>query len=71
VYTPEIYPAALRSVGVSGCSVLARLGAMLTPFVAQVLMDSSKVQAMSTYALVGLLASIACAFLPRENVGYH
>ncbi|XP_017124667.1 synaptic vesicle 2-related protein [Drosophila gunungcola] len=71
VYTPEIYPAALRSVGVSGCSVLARLGAMLTPFVAQVLMDSSKVQAMSTYAFVGLLASIACAFLPRENVGYH
>ncbi|XP_017070120.1 synaptic vesicle 2-related protein [Drosophila eugracilis] len=71
VYTPEIYPATLRSVGVSGCSVLARLGAMLTPFVAQVLMDTSKVQAMSTYAFVGLLASIACAFLPRENVGYH
>ncbi|KAH8291010.1 hypothetical protein KR054_007676 [Drosophila jambulina] len=71
VYTPEIYPAALRSVGVSGCSVLARLGAMLTPFVAQVLMDTSKVQAISTYAVVGLLAAIACAFLPRENVGYH
>ncbi|KAH8237052.1 hypothetical protein KR038_003415 [Drosophila bunnanda] len=71
VYTPEIYPAALRSVGVSGCSVLARLGAMLTPFVAQVLMDTSKVQAISTYAVVGLLASVACAFLPRESVGYH
>eukprot|EP00099_Drosophila_melanogaster_P012486 NP_001286807.1 uncharacterized protein Dmel_CG4324, isoform C [Drosophila melanogaster] len=71
VYTPEIYPAALRSVGVSGCSVLARLGAMLTPFVAQVLMDSSRIQAMSTYAIVGLLASIACVFLPRETVGYH
>ncbi|KAH8401398.1 hypothetical protein KR009_005269 [Drosophila setifemur] len=71
VYTPEIYPAALRSIGVSGCSVLARLGAMLTPFVAQVLMDTSKAQALSTYALVGLMASVACAFLPRENLGYH
>ncbi|KAH8269565.1 hypothetical protein KR018_009410 [Drosophila ironensis] len=71
VYTPEIYPAGLRSVGVSGCSVLARLGAMLTPFVAQVLMDTSKVQAISTYAFVGLLASVACVFLPRENLGYH
>ncbi|KAH8322543.1 hypothetical protein KR074_003173 [Drosophila pseudoananassae] len=71
VYTPEIYPAGLRSVGVSGCSVLARLGAMLTPFVAQVLMDTSKIQALSTYALVGLFASVACIFLPRENVGYH
>lgn len=71
MYTPEIYPAALRSVGVSGCSVLARLGAMLTPFVAQVLMDSSRIQATSTYAIVGLLASIACVFLPRETVGYH
>ncbi|XP_022223913.2 synaptic vesicle 2-related protein [Drosophila obscura] len=71
VYTPEIYPAALRSIGVSGCSVLARLGAMLTPFVAQVLMESSRVQAVSIYGCVGLLAAIACAFLPRENMGYH
>ncbi|XP_033234108.1 synaptic vesicle 2-related protein isoform X2 [Drosophila pseudoobscura] len=71
VYTPEIYPAALRSIGVSGCSVLARLGAMLTPFVAQVLMETSRVQAVSIYGFVGFLAAIACAFLPRESVGYH
>lgn len=36
VYTPEVYPTALRSVGVGGCSALARLGAMATPYVAQV-----------------------------------
>lgn len=28
VYTPEVYPTNLRSVGVGGCSSLARLGAM-------------------------------------------
>lgn len=36
VYTPEVYPTSLRSVGVGGCSALARLGAMCTPYVAQV-----------------------------------
>lgn len=36
VYTPEVYPTSLRSVGVGGCSALARLGAMATPYVAQV-----------------------------------
>lgn len=36
VYTPEVYPTALRSVGVGGCSALARLGAMATPYIAQV-----------------------------------
>lgn len=36
VYTPEVYPTALRSLGVGACSAVARLGAMLTPYVAQV-----------------------------------
>jgi hypothetical protein len=36
VYTPEVYPTYLRSVGIGVCSGMARLGAMITPFVAQV-----------------------------------
>lgn len=36
VYTPEVYPTYLRSVGIGVCSGMARLGAMVTPFVAQV-----------------------------------
>ena len=36
VYTPEVYPTVLRSVGVGSCSGVARLGAMLTPYIAQV-----------------------------------
>jgi MFS family permease len=36
VYTPEVYPTTLRSVGVGSCSSMARFGAMLTPYIAQV-----------------------------------
>ena len=36
VYTPEVYPTVLRSVGVGSCSGVARAGAMLTPYIAQV-----------------------------------
>ncbi|RZC40912.1 synaptic vesicle 2-related protein [Asbolus verrucosus] len=35
VYTPEVYPTSLRAVGVGSCSAMARLGAMVTPYVAQ------------------------------------
>lgn len=37
VYTPEVYPTSLRAVGVGSCSAMARFGAMVTPYVAQVL----------------------------------
>ena len=37
----QVYPTVLRSVGVGSCSGLARAGAMLTPYIAQVLMRTS------------------------------
>ena len=37
-YTPEVYPTTLRSIGVGSCSSMARFGAMLTPYIAQVLL---------------------------------
>lgn len=40
VYTPEVYPTSLRAVGVGSCSAMARLGAMVTPYVAQVCIGS-------------------------------
>lgn len=69
VYTPEVYPTALRSVGVGGCSALARLGAMMTPYVAQVLLQSSVWSAVSVYGLFAICASIACLLLPYETSG--
>ncbi|KDR17464.1 synaptic vesicle 2-related protein [Zootermopsis nevadensis] len=67
VYTPEVYPTPLRAVGVGTCSAMARLGAMVTPYVAQVLMQSSLTLATSVYGLAALLAAVACFFLPIET----
>lgn len=43
VYTPEVYPTSLRAVGVGSCSAMARLGAMVTPYVAQVSFCKKKI----------------------------
>ncbi|XP_066262466.1 synaptic vesicle 2-related protein isoform X4 [Euwallacea similis] len=69
VYTPEVYPTSLRSVGVGSCSAMARLGAMVTPYVAQVLLKTSISFATSIYAAAALLAAIACLLLPIETTG--
>lgn len=69
VYTPEVYPTALRSVGVGGCSSLARFGAMCTPYVAQVLFQNSVWSAVSVYGFFAVCASVACLFLPYETRG--
>ncbi|XP_052834035.1 synaptic vesicle 2-related protein [Octopus bimaculoides] len=36
VYTPEIYPTSMRAIGLGACSTMARIGAIITPFIAQV-----------------------------------
>ena len=50
----------------SGC---ARVGAMLTPYIAQVLLKSSLYSAISVYAVIGILAGINSLFLPTETLG--
>lgn len=69
VYTPEVYPTPLRAVGVGSCSAMARLGAMVTPYVAQVLLNSSLLLAMTVYGIAALLAAVACFMLPIETKG--
>ncbi|EFX74666.1 hypothetical protein DAPPUDRAFT_199755 [Daphnia pulex] len=69
VYTPEVYPTYLRSVGIGVCSGMARLGAMITPFVAQVLVQESLNVAIGLYGSVSLLAMVASLLLPIETKG--
>ena len=66
VYTPELYPSYLRSAGVSACSTMARLGAMITPYIAQILLRWSVPTAMGTYAITALCAAFAIIALPAE-----
>ena len=41
VYTPEVYPTSVRGTAMGYCSAAARLGAIVTPFFAQVFTQSS------------------------------
>ncbi len=69
VYTPEVYPTALRSVGVGACSLAARSGAMLTPYVAQVLMKESLALALGVYVTASVAAAAVSLALPVETKG--
>ncbi|CAH0714415.1 unnamed protein product, partial [Brenthis ino] len=69
VYTPEVYPTALRSTAVGACSGVARLGAMITPYVAQVLLKNSILTATAVYSAAALVAAVACLALPIETKG--
>lgn len=65
----QVYPTPLRSVGVGSCSAMARLGAMVTPYIAQVLVKTSLLLAVTVYGVAAMAAAIASYFLPYETSG--
>ncbi|XP_077995310.1 synaptic vesicle 2-related protein-like [Glandiceps talaboti] len=69
VYTPEVYPTTIRAVGLGSCSGMARVGAIITPFVAQVMLRISEYLAISIYGTICLLAAVAALMLPVETKG--
>ncbi|KAM9517129.1 synaptic vesicle 2-related protein-like isoform 1-T1 [Salvelinus alpinus] len=69
VYTPEVYPTATRALGIGTCSGMARGGALLTPFVSQVLLKKSVYLTLSVYCILCLLATGASMLLPIETTG--
>lgn len=71
VYTPESYPTNLRALAIGSSSAAARVGAMLTPYIAQVLLKSSLYSAVSVYAVIGIIAGLDSLFLPVETFGLN
>uniref|UniRef100_A0A8C8GX83 Synaptic vesicle 2-related protein n=1 Tax=Oncorhynchus tshawytscha TaxID=74940 RepID=A0A8C8GX83_ONCTS len=69
VYTPEVYPTATRALGLGTSSGMARVGALITPFVAQVMLESSVYLTLSVYSICCMLAAIASCALPIETTG--
>ncbi|XP_033227637.1 synaptic vesicle 2-related protein isoform X2 [Belonocnema kinseyi] len=67
VYTPEMYPNYLRDTGVSTCTAMARFGAMITPYVALIVLQSSSLTAMGIYAITAISAAVAIILLPVQG----
>ncbi|XP_052454713.1 synaptic vesicle 2-related protein-like [Carassius gibelio] len=69
VYTPEVFPTATRAIGIGTGSGMARVGALITPFIAQVLLKSSVYLTVSVYLICCLLGTVASLVLPTETTG--
>ncbi|KAJ0057321.1 hypothetical protein NL108_002276 [Boleophthalmus pectinirostris] len=69
VYTPEVFPTEIRALALGTSSGFAKLGALLTPFVAQVLLRFSASFTLTVYWVCALLAGIAAQLLPIETLG--
>ncbi|VDK56388.1 unnamed protein product [Anisakis simplex] len=69
VYTPEVYPTTLRAVGLGTASGMARLGAILTPFISQVGAEVSVYIPIGVYGSVAVTGLIASFLLPIETKG--
>lgn len=69
VYTPEVYPTVVRSIGLGCGSAMARIGAMVTPYIAQVLIRVSFSMSLGVYIALTLMALVATLLLPYETKG--
>ncbi|XP_015754015.1 PREDICTED: synaptic vesicle 2-related protein-like [Acropora digitifera] len=69
VYTPEVYPTSMRGIGLGACSGAGRIGCMITPFVAMVLMPQSILLSLSLYSGISVLGIITVYLLPIETKG--
>ncbi|XP_062989418.1 putative transporter SVOPL [Elgaria multicarinata webbii] len=69
IYTAEVYPTTMRALGLGTSGSLCRIGAMVAPFIAQVLMNASILGALCLFALVCAVCAISAYTLPIETKG--
>ncbi|XP_068191236.1 synaptic vesicle 2-related protein-like isoform X2 [Antennarius striatus] len=69
VYTPEVFPTETRALAIGICSAISRVGSLLTPFIAQVILRKSLSLTLFLYCGCSLLAGVASLFLPIETSG--
>ncbi|XP_028931655.1 putative transporter SVOPL [Ornithorhynchus anatinus] len=69
IYTAEVYPTPMRALGMGTSGSLCRIGAMVAPFISQVLMSASFLGALCLFAAVCLVCSISALTLPIETRG--
>ena len=69
VYTPEVYPTKTRAFSFGIHTASARIGGLITPYVAQVLIHASDYATISLYAGSCLGLAILAMMLPIETKG--
>ncbi|XP_074839920.1 putative transporter SVOPL isoform X2 [Carettochelys insculpta] len=69
IYTAEVYPTTMRALGMGTSGSLCRVGAMVAPFIAQVLMSTSFLGALCLFAGVCGVCAISAFTLPIETKG--
>ena len=67
VYTAEVFPTTVRAVGVGMAGSVGRLGAIVTPFVAQVLIHRSFYWVVVAYAVPLVVCVVASLLLRIET----
>ncbi|KAJ8262447.1 hypothetical protein GJAV_G00166590 [Gymnothorax javanicus] len=69
LYTAEVYPTAVRSFGLGISTSFSRIGGMIAPFIAQVLMAKSVVLAQLPFMLACFVCAMGALLLPIETRG--
>ncbi|XP_061922773.1 putative transporter SVOPL isoform X2 [Entelurus aequoreus] len=69
IYTAEVYPTVARSLGMGFSTSFSRIGGMIAPFIAQVLMSQSVILALSPFATACVLCAVGSFLLPIETKG--
>jgi hypothetical protein len=66
IFTAEAYPTAFRALGIGAASALARVGGIVSPFVA---LDLPKATAVGVCVACGLTCAAAATSMPIETRG--
>ncbi|XP_050003865.1 putative transporter SVOPL isoform X2 [Alexandromys fortis] len=69
IYTAEVYPTQMRALGMGTSGSLCRIGAMVAPFISQVLMSASFLGALCLFSSVCVVCAISAFTLPIETKG--
>lgn len=69
IYTAEVYPTVARSLGMGFCTSFSRIGGMIAPFIAQVLMSQSVILALIPFAVACFVCGLGNFLLPIETKG--